>query len=209
MALRVPPRRRPARVTLPEALNRICSEMLSPETERPTPLMGLDAVIAADARREADRRQRDSLAAEIAGILLEAIEDDRLKVEGVPPFELVVWRSRIGLDWQTGRFTLAGPEIPITLKQYYTPTVNLEEAVALFEEPAAAPDKTAPVSAEALHNFVHDRMTAEQMAEGAMKDRAREHFAPKFFTDAQWRTAWSDAPNKLGRGRKAPPKSGT
>lgn len=215
MALRIPPRRSPAPVTLVQALNHICGDMIAAELAEPDPSMGselpdLAAVIARDEVAARRAREHGQLATEVAEVLLEAIGDGRLSVEGVPDYELIVWRSRPGIfDWPNGRFTLAGPEIPYTLRQFHIPLVSLSQAVALFEEQPEQAETPGRVAIGELRAFVHETTAAatEKLTEPAAKDLAERHFAPARFTARQWSDAWRDAPNKRGRGEKGLGKS--
>ncbi len=208
MPLRIPPRRSPVLVTLVQALNHICGEIMPARSADASRAKNLAETIKRDRRTHEERQERDALAAEVADVLLEAIRDGRLKVEGVPFHDLEVWRANPGIDWQSGRFCLAPPEIPVTLRIYHKPMVELAQAVALFEEQPEQPERSEPVAAAALSDFVHATMKAEPMVEAAVRAGAGQHFAPRQFTDSQWREAWRGAPGKLGRGKRPSAKSG-
>lgn len=227
MALRIPKRNEPLRLSLGDAFAHLLRHTIKPEA-----VIDLAAAVHFAAMRVHMRSTLTAAQAQIALPVLDfldtdpidivlAIEDgiksSALSVEGLPGHFIKEWIARPAVDdWVSG---LVFVVINGQRKCFY-PTLSRAEVDASFEvgkasdeQPSAAGEaapvaeaepvaQAGPVAAATLVSFIRSLMGSERLTETTARARAANHIAPKTFTDAQWRSAWKDEPNKLKPGER-------
>ncbi len=237
MALHIPPRVQPTRITIGDAFADLVRRTIKPESA-----IGRSGDLAAAVHFAAMRvHMRSTLTAaqsqtalptldfldtdpiDIALSIVDGIKAKTVSVEGLPDQFIEQWVARPAIDdWATGLVFLT---INGQRTRFY-PTLSRGEIDNLFRigrtndlQPSAVADPeplpgseqvapTRPVALAALIDFTRGVMATERLTETEARSRATQHFAPKTFPDPLWRAAWKDEPNKRKRGERLPRKSG-